>query len=1221
MSRTGGDMRTAGTSANRTSTVRTRGRLRARKRRATLSFLVKMAMSGFFALIVAAGFLYLRLMHSPVALNFLAPTFASGIAEEFSGGVAIESVALRLSDNGLLQFELGNVRVTDESGEPLVNAPTATVSLSRRAMLRGRLAIESLDLVSARLTLFYSDDGTLSLKFSPDPHGPISGDPLLRGPVDASASAPSSNSPVVAPTGTEWSLGRIDLVKALSEASARARRREHASAYLREIGLRSATVIVDNGNRKSILRVPEFDLDLDHRRSRSSFAGRAKIDSLAGPWELNFRTSEHVNAKSLNLTVSVQGLVPRGLARTFPQLVGLEGLDVPLWGDAHLELASSGEILSGKIVADAAPGWIALPWLATTPMRIDGAHIELSYSGATRQFEIAPSVLTWGDSRLRFTGSIVHVQKGTDAPGWKFDARSTEGWLAAEPPYLQKLPIDRLTVQGILTPDHGRIVLSQFLLKAGGAEVVAQGDVSDIGGALKGHLEGKIGPMPAATFKTLWPTWVAPETRAWVARRLVRGNLLAGHFKVVHGSDPAAPGWAPVGPTDRVSLALEGANLEMALVEGWPSVEIPRGLLRLEGRALEFAAPDATMALADGRKFSIKSNFTVDLDEPMPRMGHLALKGQGPLSAAVEMLDQKTRQSLQDAGVTLAGIDGKLDAVLNIKLPLTPQMQPRDAVVEGRVRVLDGKVRSLLGSLDAQGVNVVVDMSPTAAEGKAEFLLKGVPAKAAWQHVFGVAADKQPPLRITSTLDNNERTQLGLDINDIVQGEIDVEITVAHEANGERDVHVRADLVNAELLLESLAWHKPKGRPSVFEFDLAKGSTYPQELRNVKLVGENVAMAGWMGAGADFRIREFRFPQFSVNVVTNLEAHGKLRADNVWEVVAKGPIYEGKELFQSFFDINAIADKSNKTRPGLDLRAEIDTVVGFYDTTLRGVKVSLQKRAGKMTLLDARGTLSGNKQFEASLRQESGRPRMLNARSSDAGQVFKLVGFYPHAVGGDMNLDVNLDGQGVAERTGTLTASRFHVLGDAISVQNLPNETAAAARRNVVREKFEFTALRAPFSVGHGQFVLHSASIEGPLVSATMLGKLDFRTRVMQVGGTFTPLSALNKMFSEIPLVGDIMTGPKREGVFAMTYALQGGLENPELIVNPFSAITPGITRELMQITPSDPRIVPRKPNEKNDKGGNRSTNAPAVAPRSKDRPHDGGGWSSEANQPDARNR
>ena len=179
------------------------------------------------------------------------------------------------------------------------------------------------------------------------------------------------------------------------------------------------------------------------------------------------------------------------------------------------------------------------------------------------------------------------------------------------------------------------------------------------------------------------------------------------------------------------------------------------------------------------------------------------------------------------------------------------------------------------------------------------------------------------------------------------------------------------------------------------------------------------------------------------------------------------------------------------------------------------------------------GTLAGNKQFEASLRHEQGRPRMLNAKSTDAGQVFKLVGFYPHAVGGDMNLEVNLDGQGVAERTGTLTATRFHVLGDADQcAEPAQPEAARPASRGGAPQlscakSSSSTTLRAPFSVGHGQFVLHNAAIEGPLVSATMRGKLDFRTRVLQVGGTFTPLSTLNKIFSEMPLVGDIVTGPQ----------------------------------------------------------------------------------------------
>ena len=1201
MNRTVGGSRTAGTAGRRPSA---RGRSPARGRWFALTFIAKMVGAMAFAAVVACGLLYVRLMHGPIALNFLAPTFEQGIAEELPDtGVHIDTVALRLNENGLIQFELGNMRVTDARGEPLVMAPSAAISLSRRALSRGRLAIESLDLVSARLTLFYSEEGTLSLRFVGHDGPPAP--PALRGSSEASEHA------ALNVNDGDWSLGRIDLAKAMSDASARARRRENASAYLREIGLRAATVIVDNGTRKSIWRVPQFDLDLDHRRSRSSIAGRVKIESLAGPWELNFRVREHVRSKAINLSLSVQGLVPRGLARAFPQLVALEGIDVPLWGDAQLDLSTTGEIISGKIVVDAAPGKAALPWIAANPMSFDGAHVEMSYDGTARRFDVTSSSLTWGDSRVEFAGSLIHAEQGANGPAWNFDIRSTRGWLVGEPPQLRRLPIDQLAVRGSLGAD-GRVMLSQFHLNAGGAEVVARGDVSDVGGSMKGHLDAEIGPMSADTFKTLWPAWVAPGTRAWMAGRLVRGKLLAGHFKVVRGSGEGV-GWTPVGNGDRVSLALEAADVELAAVDGWPSLDMPRALVRLEGRSIELTAPEASVTAPDGRKLALKGTFTVDLDEPMPRTGHLTLKAHGPLAATFPLLDQRTRQALEESGITLAGTEGRLEGSLTAKLPLSPQMQPGDIAVEGRVRLIDGKMRNALGSFDAQGINVTVELSPTAAEAKAEFLIKGVPARATWQRVFDAPADKQPPLRVSASLDNNERTQLGLDINDIVDGEVGVEVTVSQEGSGEREVHVRADLTNAALFLESLAWHKPKGRPGLFEFDLAKGATYPNELRNVKLVGDNVAIAGWMGAGSDYRIKEFRFPQFSVNVVTSLEAHGRLRPDNVWDVTAKGPTYDGKELFQSFFDISQESEKALKGRPGLDLRAEVDTVVGFYDTALRGVRLSMQKRAGKMTQLEARGVLAGNKAFEAGLRHQPGRPRVLNARSADAGQTFKLVGFYPHAVGGDMTLEVNLDGQGAIERTGTLMATRFHVLGDAVSVQNFPGTTDSPARREVVRERVEFNVLRAPFSVGHGQFVLHAASIEGPLVSATMRGKIDFRTRQLQVGGTFTPLSTLNKLFSEIPLFGDIVTGPRREGVFAMTYALQGGLENPQLIVNPFSAITPGITRELMQITPDDPKVVPpKRQGSRSEKGqGPRASSSPALGPAAGDSGPETDGWSS----------
>src|SRR5262245_42916075 len=658
---------------------------------------------GFTAavLVLSGGLFYARLLYGPVPLAFLVEPLQRAIAEKLAGfGVEIDNVAARLNDRHQLEFELSNVRIADSNNAPLAVAPSATFSISRRALLQGRIAPESVDLISPRLLLYLGEDGKLSLQFSAaaeagdgDKHKAVGSDKASPGLASASATGFS-----------DGSLGRIDLVKMLSEASARARRREYATAYLREVGLRSATLIVDNGSRKSIWRLPELDIDLDHRRSRSSIAGRAKVESLAGPWSLNFRTFEAEKAGTLQLAVSVQNLVPRGLARTLPHLAALEGFDLPVWGEAYLDLSSDGDILGGRIGIDAAPGTVALPWLAETPFAIDGGHLEISYQSDSRRFEIAPSVLVWGDSRLQFAGSVAHDARAPEGPAWAFALKSEGGWIGAELPAHERLPIDDWSAQGFLAPERGRVVLSQFFLRAGGAEVTAEGDVAGMGSAPTARLEGKIGAMPEKTFKALWPAALAPQSRAWIGQRLVRGQLQGGSFKLTSGEEyQGGERSARQSAAERVSLTLVGTDLALLLNDRWPALELPRALARLDGHTFEVSAPEGAFVASDGRRIGVKGNFSVDMQEPMPRTGHITAKTQGPVSLALEMLAQEPFNVLEDSGLNPATVDGKLEAQLSLALPLQHTLAPADLKIDGKARISDGRLPQVFPPYDVHG--------------------------------------------------------------------------------------------------------------------------------------------------------------------------------------------------------------------------------------------------------------------------------------------------------------------------------------------------------------------------------------------------------------------------------------------------------------------------------------------------------------------------------------
>jgi hypothetical protein len=161
--------------------------------------------------------------------------------------------------------------------------------------------------------------------------------------------------------------------------------------------------------------------------------------------------------------------------------------------------------------------------------------------------------------------------------------------------------------------------------------------------------------------------------------------------------------------------------------------------------------------------------------------------------------------------------------------------------------------------------------------------------------------------------------------------------------------------------------------------------------------------------------------------------------------------------------------------------------------------------------------------------------------------------------------------------------------------------------------------MRVPFSIGHGQFVMNDAYIKGPLVGASMRGKVDFRAQRLDVGGTYVPLSGINSVLAPIPLIGPLLTGPRGEGIFGITFAIQGRLSSPDIVVNPFALVTPGFLRELMQLTPEDPRVLPReKAPARNDPAAARASSAsPKTGGTSGESggvtPDIGAGWSAEA--------
>jgi len=107
-----------------------------------------------------------------------------------------------------------------------------------------------------------------------------------------------------------------------------------------------------------------------------------------------------------------------------------------------------------------------------------------------------------------------------------------------------------------------------------------------------------------------------------------------------------------------------------------------------------------------------------------------------------------------------------------------------------------------------------------------------------------------------------------------------------------------------------------------------------------------------------------------------------------------------------------------------------------------------------------------------------------------------------------------------------------------------------------------FGTLRADFTLSGSRVTIKNLLAFGEALGITASGWVDTERDRLELAGTVAPAYALNSLLGNIPLLGQLFGGGS-QGLFAANYRLSGSSDNPDVAVNPLSALAPGILRQL----------------------------------------------------------
>lgn len=327
---------------------------------------------------VALALLFSRLSDGPLPLPWLAGALERAANTPGQAGrVAIGGVALIWDGTGLdrpLDLHLSAITLTDVAGGRMVALPEATVGLSIRALLLGRIAVRSVALGGLDVRLVRAADGSIGL----DP---------------GAEAEPRTSAGQAGEAADRGSAGGAALSYALRLLTG-PDDGPFGRHQLRRVSLRNARVSIADAELGASWSLPDLDLDLRRSGGGLEAQGRATLHLGAETVPLGVAGQWSPGDGGAALALRIARARPASLAAATPKLAPLAMLDADVAATMRLTLdprfrrtstAFGVQVSAGRIVV---PGGAAIPIrggaveLTATPEKVELTRAALRLDGA-----------------------------------------------------------------------------------------------------------------------------------------------------------------------------------------------------------------------------------------------------------------------------------------------------------------------------------------------------------------------------------------------------------------------------------------------------------------------------------------------------------------------------------------------------------------------------------------------------------------------------------------------------------------------------------------------------------------------------------------------------------------------------------------------------------------------------------------------------------------------
>jgi hypothetical protein len=796
--------------------------------------------------------------------------------------------------------------------------------------------------------------------------------------------------------------------------------------------------------------------------------------------------------------------------------------------------------------------------------------IEISAVEPAALASLAPELAPLSVANFPVSGTLATRLKvaGLTNEGLRADLRFGKGSIRSELLPEGFLPLQEGTLRAVYAPEAGELRLAKLDLNLGGGSAISfKGTLEGItpamiaGGdlpqsSIPGKLAIALADVPVAKFESLWPSGLSRGGRRWVLANIRDGVLDEAAVQLDLEVDPAARSAEVVSAHGTMRYH----DATVTYFHGLAPARKVSGAATLEDKRLVFTPTGGAVKAIQLTGGSLE---ITNLGAPVEWLA-LNLAVTGPIQDVLETIDAKPLRYAHDIGVDPARVAGRAEANIQFKVPLLRDFKLDQVEYRVKASLTGAGITNVAMNRNLTDGNFALDIARQGAHLQGSSRFDGIPLNIDANLFFKPKDGARARYRVALALNDEQRRRLAFDfLPDRLAGPVGIDlnywVTDAAHAEAEAAVDLRA----ASLSVAEAGWRKPPGAPATarVRLDLYNERVTRLPEIEVKAAGLDSKLAVVLAPETE-QIERVEVQRL---VIGNDDVTGfvRRRREGGWHVDLRGPTLDISHWIK---DLAKSGPSRNSTpTSALQIEARVGRLILGPRRELRDFTAQLLREGVDWQAAQIEARFTNGRPLSLRSGNEAGK-RSLTFRSDDLGSALSLFDITDNIVGGRVTVTGHIsDAAGKRVVGGHIEGEDYSLVRAPAFARILSLPSFSGVGSMLSGSGIPFSTLRGDFAYGDNHLVLENLLAYGGAIGVTSNGMVDLGRDRLDLQGTIVPAYALNSIIGNIPLIGSLLLGGEGQGLFAANYHVTGSAADPQVSVNPLSALAPGFLRRLFQ--------------------------------------------------------